>query len=158
MIRVILNIWRWPVNSMVGVLFGVVLATWVYFYSPNLIGPLSNAWDERYPVVKPVSAEVIARENDAVIVRIVADKQRGEECIILRIYASAIGPDGLPALASARRPDGTEHAGVSHEAGVRDFGVWRIKPVIAGSRAVIVYTEHSCLGRVAKSKIAEVKL
>jgi hypothetical protein len=152
------NLWCMPWNSLSGALVGAALMTWIIFYAPTWIAPLSAAWEARNPVVTPVSTAIVAREDDAVLLRIVGHKHLGEECIILRVYASAIGADGLPMLATVRRPDGAEHAGVTHEAGVRDFGVWRVRPVLPGAQSVIVYAEHSCLGRLRKSKLAEVDL
>jgi hypothetical protein len=152
------NLWRMPWNTLAGAASGAALMMWIIFYSPTWIAPLADAWEASHPVVTPISAAVVGRDDDSVVVRIVARKHLGDECMFLRVYASAVGADGLPALATVRRPDGSEHAGVTHEAGVRDFGVWRVRPVLPGARGVTVYTEHSCLGRVRKSTIAEVKL
>jgi hypothetical protein len=152
------DFWRMPWNSLIGMMVGATLMTWLIFWAPSWVAPLTDAWDASHPVLTPVSSVVIEREADAVLVRIVGRKHMGDECRIVRVYASAVGADGLPALATVLRPDGSEHAAVTHDAGVRDFGVWRIKPVLPGARSVTVLVEHNCLGRVRRSKLAEVTL
>lgn len=83
------NFWLKPWSTLFGLVLGAMLVLW----SPGWLGPIISAWDSLNPVVEPVSARIVERERDAVLLHIFADKIRGEECRILRIYGYGVAPD-----------------------------------------------------------------
>lgn len=148
------NFWKMPFATAFGLLWGMGLVlVW-----PNLAGPVIAAYDSAFPVIEPVEAEVTDRHGDEVYLNIIAKKNRGEECTLIRIYGYGIDNAGVFSLATVRRPDGSTHAGIIHGEGTHDFGLWRIKPTDEDTVRVQVFVEHNCLGRVIKSKMADAKL
>jgi hypothetical protein len=143
-----------PITTAFGVLIGVCVVLW----APFVVSPAIDAYDAYFPVAEPVSSEIIGRDDDSVIVHIVMQKNRDEECRILRVYADTFDASDVRGSAMVTRPDGKTHSGINHSAGVRDVGLWRIKPVQYGAVKTIVYAEHDCVGRVARSIIAVVPL
>jgi hypothetical protein len=150
----ITNFWKAPISTA----FGVIIGVCVVLLAPNVLGPVLAAWDQAFPVVEPVDAELVDRHGDEVILSITAKKNKGEECTLIRIYGYGIDAAGVYSLATVRRPDGSPFMGIVHGEGTHDFGLWRIKPTDADTVRVQVYVEHNCLGRVIKSKMADVKL
>lgn len=148
------NLWKMPVSTG----FGIIIGVCVVLLSPNVLGPVLAAWDNAFPVIEPVETEVVDRRGDEVILSITAKKNKGEECTLLRIYGYGIDPTGVYSLATVLRPDGTPHMGIVHGEGTHDFGLWRVKPTNEDAVRVQVFVEHNCLGRVIKSKMADVKL
>lgn len=148
------NFWKAPFATAFGVIIGVLAV----LIAPNVLGPTLAAWDSAFPVIEPVEAKVTDRHGDEVILNIVAKKNKGEECTLIRIYGYGIDDKGVFSLATVRRPDGSPHMGIIHGSGVHDFGLWRVKPTDEDTVRVQVYVEHNCLGRVIKSKMADVKL
>jgi hypothetical protein len=90
-------------------------------------------------------------------VHIEGTKHRGAECHVVRIYGYSVEADGTLNSATATRVD-MPATGVTHIAGRYDIGVWLIRPVMADAVSVRVYTDHSCIGRIVKTKIADVAL
>jgi hypothetical protein len=154
MILRISNFWKMPFATSAGIIIGVL----VVLLSPNVVGPVLAAWDNAFPVIEPVEAEVSNRSGDEVFLNIIAKKNKGEECTLIRIYGYGIDASGVFSLATVRRPDGSPFMGIIHGKGTHDFGVWRVKPADADTVRVQVYVEHNCLGRVIKSKMADVRL
>lgn len=145
---------RMAFTALWGLVFGMLLV----LSSPVWVSPLLDVWDGWFPVITPVSARVVEREPDAVLLHIVAHKNRDEECRLVRIYGYGIAIDNTHVVATVRRPDGSEHMGITHGKGLHDFGEWRVQPVAPGSVRVRVRVEHNCLGRIIPSTMAEAKL
>jgi hypothetical protein len=154
MILKLSNFWKMPIATS----FGMIIGISAVLVSPNVLGPVIAAWDNAFPVIEPVEAEVLDRHGDEVFINIIAKKNKGEECTLIRIYGYGIDPAGVFSLATVRRPDGSPFMGIIHGKGTHDFGIWRIKPTDADTARVQVYVEHNCLGRVIKSKMADVRL
>ena len=146
------NLWRMPWSTAFGVLIGVgaVLMT------PAVIGPVRDAYDLAFPVLR-MHGTLVKREPDAVIVHISGEKVRGDECRLLAVYGYALMPDGRLADASATRID-VEQVGRVRDAGHYDIGHWRVVPVSMAATRVRVVTQHDCVGRVVLSTIADVPL
>jgi hypothetical protein len=146
------NVWRMPWSTLIGVCIGVG----VILVTPQVIGPLRDAYDRQFPVLR-MTGTVVAREPDAVVVHIRGEKIRGEECRLMDVYGYALDKDGRLHDATATRIDKPSENRV-REAGVYDIGHWRVKPVPPNMTAIKVMTSHDCLGRVVLSTIAEVTL
>jgi hypothetical protein len=151
-------IWRIPVRMIFTTLGGLLFGVLLVLTAPATLGPVLSAWDAVFPVIEPISADVIEREPDAVVIGLVAKKTKGEECRLVRIYGYGVDASGVLSLATVRRPDGTQQQGITHGEGVHDFGLWRVRPVDQDAVTVQIYVEHQCLGRVIRSKMAEVSL
>jgi hypothetical protein len=151
-------IWRLPVKMIFTTLGGLLTGAVLVLSAPATLGPALSAWDAVFPVIEPIAADVIEREPDAVVIGLVAKKTKGEECRLIRIYGYGVDASGVLSLATVRRPDGTQQQGITHGEGVHDFGLWRVRPVDRDAVLVQVYVEHQCLGRVIRSKMAEVPL
>jgi hypothetical protein len=151
-------IWHLPVKMVFTTLGGLATGILLVLMAPATLGPALSAWDAAFPVLEPIAAEVIEREPDAVVIGLVAKKTKGEECRLIRIYGYGVDASGVLSLATVRRPDGSPQMGITHGPGVHDFGLWRVRPVDRDAVLVQVYVEHQCLGRVIRSKMAEVPL
>ena len=152
MMRAFSGWWRMPWSTAAGVVIGVgaVLMT------PTVIGPLRDAYDQAFPVLR-MHGTVVARESDAVTIHIKGEKLRGDECRLLSVYGYAVMPSGALADATAKRVD-IQETGRVRDAGVYDIGHWRVVPVSKNAVRVKVVTQHDCVGRVVISTIADVPL
>jgi hypothetical protein len=146
------NFWTMPWSTAAGGILGVltVLAT------PNLVGPLRDAYDTAFPVVR-MSGKLVQRDGDAVVLHISGNKLRGEECRLLAVYGYAVDAKGLLYDAVATRIDAPA-TNRMREAGSYDIGLWRVQPVVPGAVGVRVVAQHDCVGRVILSTIAEASL
>jgi len=151
-------IWRLPLRMVFTTVGGLLTGALMVLTAPNFLAPMFAAWDAMFPVMVPVESNVVQREPDAVLLHIVAKKTKGEECRLVRVYGYGLDAEGRHSLATVRRPDGSEQAGITHGPGVHDFGVWRIKPTDSDTVRVQVKAEHNCLGRVIPSTMAEAPL
>lgn len=156
--RAIEALWRMPVRMLFTSVGGLITGALLILSAPTFLGPVLSAWDSAFPVIEPMHSDLISRNGDEVIVSITARKTKGDECKLLRVYAYGIDKEGVYTLATVRRPDGAPQNGITHNAGVHDFGQWRIKPTALDATRVEVFVEHVCLGRVIKSKLAEANL
>jgi len=153
MMKVVSAVWRMPWSTLIGLSLGIMLV----LMAPHWAAPILDLYDDAYPVVSPVSTTVVDRGEDNVRVHIVIEKHRGDECRLLRMYGYAVDASGVRGMASVARPDAAQSQGIVHDAGIIDTGIWVVKPVTDGATSVLVYTEHACLGRVIRSRMAEVQ-
>ena len=146
------NLWRMPWSTALGVLIGVgaVLMT------PAVIGPVRDAYDLAFPVLR-MHGTLVEREPDAVIVHISGEKVRGDECRLLSVYGYAVMPDGRLTDASATRIDAPQ-VGRARDKGRYDIGHWRVVPVTMDAARAMLVAQHDCVGRVVLSTIADVAL
>jgi len=151
MISHLYRVVQMPLTSI----FGVAIGVFAVLFAPVIVAPITRMYDDAFPVINPVSSVIVGTEDDSVLVEIVARKNRGQECRILRIYADTFDAHGIRGTATVRRPNGEQHSGISHDAGQRYLGVWRIRPVDKDATRVVVFVEHDCVGRVARSTLAD---
>ena len=146
------NAWRMPWSTLFGVLIGVgaVLMT------PTVIGPLRDIYDKAFPVLK-MNGKIVERTEHSVVLHIIGEKIRGDECRLLSVYGYAILPNGLLSDATATRIDSVA-TGRIRDRGAYDIGLWRIVPVNLDAVRVRVIAQHDCVGRVVLSTIADVAL
>jgi hypothetical protein len=148
----IAHAWRMPWSTLAGIVIGV----FVVLVTPTWVGPLRDAYDSSFPVLR-MSGTVVARDDDSVTLHIRGEKLRGEECRLLSVYGYAVGPSGRLSDATATRVDQQPTARV-RDAGDYDIGHWRVRPVTSDAVAVKVVAQHDCVGRVVLSTIAEANL
>lgn len=147
--KVIRDVFRMPWTIAVGVLVGL------------LIAPAGQSWwlaalryyDEIRPVVR-MDGWVVSRAPDAVVVTFSGEKLR--ECVYLRLQAYAVTASGTLEDAYIRRED-MEARGDTKPLGTFSIGYWRIWPV-AGAKAVRVYVQHDCGGRLVQTRFGELPL
>lgn len=139
-----------------GIVAGASVAVLLVLWFPVLVGLMFDAFDDLYPVLT-MRGRVVKVEADTVYVHIKGTKNRGTECKLARIYGYWIEADGTRHLATATRID-IPAVGATHLAGKHDIGVWAIRPVQPDAVSVRVLTEHNCVGRFMKTKIADVTL
>ena len=73
--------------------FGVLIGVGAVLMTPAVIGPVRDAYDLAFPVLR-MHGTLVKREPDAVIVHISGEKVRGDECRLLAVYGYALMPDG----------------------------------------------------------------
>ncbi len=153
MMRLILcNLYRLPFSTMIGVFFGALLMLW----APGFVGLVTDAYDQFSPVLT-MKGRLVQIEGDAVQVHITGTKHRGYECQFIRIYGYSVDKSGFLSNAVATRLD-SEFTAYTRPAGKYDIGVWSIRPIAPDAVSVWVYTDHSCVGRLIKTRVAEVSL
>jgi hypothetical protein len=135
---------------------GMALGAWLMLSAPSIVGTAASIYDETFQVLS-MSGQVVQVEGDAVQINIRGEKHRGTECQLLKVYGYGVDGDGTMHSANATRIDMAE-TGIGLAAGRYDIGVWSIRPVRPDARSVRVYTDHNCIGRVIKTKIADVAL
>ena len=141
-----------PCSTAVGVLIGgsgVVV-------SPSVVGPVLDAYDRVFPVMR-MSGVLVEREPDAILIDMTGEKLRGKECRLLSVYGETLMPSGKWVDATATRID-REQVGKVRGAGQYDIGRWRIKPVSMDAIRAKVLMQHDCVGRVVISVVADVAI
>lgn len=137
--------------------FAAVLGgIYLWLSLPAWLGDYADAYNEAHPVLT-MSGELAGTEPGAVMVHISGTKHAGTECELVRIYGYSVAPDGTMSRAEATRVD-MPQTRITHDAGRHDIGTWRVRPVRPGAMWVRVYTDHNCLGRDVKTKVADVPL
>ena len=135
-----------PWAAGIGIVFGVLIAPgggfdWAY-----------SIYDELRPVVR-MSGRIVERSGESILLSITGEKLRACEYLAMRAYAER---DGRLLDVNAARVDRPEDRHTKPR-GVFDLGQWRVWPV-DGAASVLVYSTHSCDGRLVVSKLAEVRL
>lgn len=146
------NFWRMPWSTLSGVVIGVAAV----LIAPSVVGPMRDAYDGAFPVLR-MTGEVVKREPGAVVIHIKGEKVRGDECRLLTVYGYTVAPSGVLIDASATRVDAVA-TGRVRESGHYDIGWWRVVPVSMDAKRAIVMTQHDCVGRVVLSTVADVAL
>ena len=146
------NLWKMPWST----LFGMIIGGSAVLMTPAVIGPLRDAYDIAFPVLR-MQGKLVAREPDAVVIHITGEKVRGDECRLRSVYGYTIMPNGLHADAIATRID-MPQTSRDRDRGYYDIGMWRVVPVNPGALRVLVVTQHDCVGRIVLSTIADVTL
>ena len=144
--RAVLGALARPWAAGIGVFIGVLIAPgggvdWAY-----------SLYDELRPVVR-MSGRIVERSGESILLSITGEKLRACEYLAMRAYAER---DGRLLDVNAARVDRPEDRHTKPR-GVFDLGQWRVWPV-DGASAVLVYSTHSCDGRLVVSKLAEVRL
>lgn len=138
--------WSRPWAALAGIAVGVLIAPgggmdWAY-----------ALYDKVRPVVR-MSGRIVERDAGVVVIAIDGAKLRACEYLAIRAYADV----GWRLLdVNATRVDRPEDRHTK-PIGVFDLGRWRVWPTDEAS-AVLMYSTHSCDGRLVVSKLAEVRL
>ena len=151
-VEVISAVRSMPYAVTIGIIVGLLMS----LFGPQLIGSTIRAYDEAFPVLK-MHGKMVASDSQSVTLHITGEKIRGEECVLVSVYAYTIRADGKKHDALAERID-TPATGRLRDIGDYDIGRWRIFPVFDDALSVEVWTNHSCVGRSVLSKIADVSL
>lgn len=138
--------WATPWTALFGIVIGIAVAPgggfdWAYTF-----------WDDVNPVVR-MQGSIVARAPGSVTLHIKGEKLRTCQYLQIRAYAER---DGLLHDINHERVDRPED-GHTKPPGVFDIGNWRLWPVAEASR-VMVFTKHSCSGRLVVTKVADVPL
>ena len=146
------NFWRMPWSTLAGVILGGS----VVLMMPAFIGPLRDAYDAYFPVVRMTGA-LHEKTDSYVVLHITGEKVRGEECRQLAVFGYSIDAAGRLHDAVAQRIDPVQ-AGRVRDKGYYDIGLWKVQPIYPNSVAVKVVVQHDCVGRVVLSTLAETAL
>lgn len=138
------------------ILFGATLGLVGLYTAPQIMGWITSAYDEAFPVVT-MRGRLVARGDDYVDIHIAGVKNRGEECRLQNVYGYTRRADGLRADAQATRQDKPETRRLRDQ-GAWDVGIWRVQPVDPLADTAEVWTHHNCVGRDVLTRIAEVKV
>jgi hypothetical protein len=142
-----IEIWRrMPVLIVTMTVVGLVLGGAV----APVVQSGFDAFDRTNPVLV-VTTTIVEAETDAIVVHIVGSKER--ECSYIGMQAYTRDATGQMRDAFIDRIDRPERGGTK-PLGHYDMGVWRIWPRAKGD-AVLIYSNHSCNGRLVLTKLAE---
>ena len=116
--------------------------------------PAIDHWYDKNTPVVAMAGLVVEKTHEHVDVRIKGEKLR--QCDYVRMSAMTQNASGLMD-ADIVRIDNRPNDGATKPPGHYDLGVWRIKPVADGERAM-VFVQHRCDGVTVVSKIADVAI
>lgn len=125
-----------------------------------LLAPLAPAawhgfwklYDRHLPVVS-MHGELLARPPGEAVLALSGHKHR--DCRYMGLQAYTLEADGELHDVYRARVDVSEHRRTK-PIGRFDFGNWRIWPVPDNARAVVVFVQHECSGRLVTTKVADV--
>jgi hypothetical protein len=143
----VINWFRW---TWAPIAVGAVAGLFALPLGQFIATAVFEAFDIHNPVLRATS-RVIARDADQIILSISVRKVRA--CHYLRMQAFGVARGGDMVDINLARTDRAED-GETRPVGEYNIGTWRVWPV-AGSKAVVIYSNHLCDGRMVLSKVAE---
>jgi len=143
-----------PFAALIGVLLGLIGG----FAGPQIMGGLTNMYDEMFPVLT-MKGTLIDAQHGEVTVHIVGYKNRGEECRLVSVFGYTYTGDKMTPRkdAIAERVDMPMLKRPRSE-GFYDIGFWKVWPVGEDVKTVEVWTHHECYGRPIQTKVADITI